>query len=113
MNPQLPLSIVPASRSTDSMGSVDAEEWINRSGKRAQDQRICLKAFVLHPGATTSEVAALEGLDRYMVARRTPELAPVYLTRIEAPPGAPKGQRELRWNPTESGKRFAAKMEEA
>lgn len=105
--PHRPLSVTPASRSTDSLGSVDAEDRINGSGTRASDQRKVLKAFVAHPGATTKEISRLECLDRVMVARRAPELAPVYLTRMTPPKGTPKGERELRWTPTEAGKRVA------
>lgn len=110
MNPQLPLSLVPASRSTDSMGSVDAEERRRSNGKLAESQRRVLAAFCRYPGYTTKELALATGMDRVEVGRRAGELSPVYLTRIEAPPGTPKGQRELRWNPTEAGKRIVERM---
>jgi DNA-binding MarR family transcriptional regulator len=100
----------PRSRSTDGYGSTDAEARINRNGTAASQQRTVLRAFVRHPGATTKEIAQLEGLDRVMVARRTPELAEIYLHRIEPPPGTPRDQRELRWMPTELGKRVVEKM---
>ena len=105
-----PLVKTPASRATDGYGSTDAEARINASGTRARDQRTVLRAFIKHPGATTKEIAELEGLDRYMVGRRTPELAETYLHRIKPPPGTPRDQRELRWMPTELGKRIAETM---
>lgn len=108
--PYRPLAVTPASRITDSLGSSDAEDRINASGTRASDQRKVLAAFVAHPGATTKEISALEALDRVMVARRTPELSPVYLTRMKAPPGTPKGERDLRWYPTDAGKAMAERL---
>lgn len=105
-----PLVQTPASRNTDGYGSLDAEERINKNGNRARDQRAVLRAFIKHPGATTKEVSVLEGLDRHMVGKRTPELAEVYLHRMKPPAGTPKGQRELRWMPTELGKKIALTM---
>lgn len=112
--PYRPLSVTPASRATDSLGSVDAEEWINRSGKRAENQRRVLKGFVQRPCYTTGELAPLTLPDGWElsawwteVARRASELAPTYLTPIKAPKGTPRGKRELRWTPTEAGKRVA------
>lgn len=94
----------PAARATDPLGSSDAERRINSSGKRAHDQRIVLRLFLKYPGFTTKEVAGLENLDRYMLARRAPELAPWLLDRIEAPPGTPRDKRELRWRTNERGR---------
>lgn len=107
-----PLVQTPASRATDGYGSTDAEERINANGNRARNQRMVLRAFIKHPGATTKEIAQLEGLDRTEVGRRTPELAEIYLHRIKPPPGTPRDQRELRWTPTELGKRIAETMVE-
>lgn len=110
--PYRPLSVTPASRATDSLGSVDAEE---RNRKViGGNQRLVLAGFAAHPGYTTKELAAVtlpKGWEpaawRTEVGRRAKALSPIYLYRIEAPPGTPKGERELRWTPTEAGKRVA------
>jgi hypothetical protein len=89
------LSKVPASRSTDNAASFRAEERQNKSGKRASDQHKALEAVRRYPGCTSKELAALTGLDRYMLARRLPDLHPVYLDRIDGPDG-------FRWLPKQT-----------
>jgi len=85
---QLPLlSKVPASRSTDNAASYRAEELQNASGVRGRNQRLILDAFLKYPMTTTKELSDLTGLDRYMVARRAPDLYPVYLDRVNGPQG--------------------------
>lgn len=105
-----PLVQTPMSRATDGYGSTDAEARINKSGQVALEQRQVLRAFIRHPGRTTKELSALEGLDRHMVARRAPQLAEIYLHKVAAPPGTPRDQREFRWHATELGKRVAQTM---
>ena len=45
-----------------------------------------------------------------MVGRRAPQLAEVFLHRIKPPPGTPKDKRELRWLPTELGKKIVSTL---
>lgn len=88
MNEQLPLlSETPASRKTDPVSSAVAEERITKSGRRAQQQHTALQAVKDHPGCTSKELAGLCHLDRYMLARRLPELMPVHVYRIEGKDG--------------------------
>jgi len=81
------LSKIPASRSTDNAASYRAEELQNASGVRGRNQRLILDAFLKYPMTTTKELSYLTGLDRYMVARRAPDLYPVYLDRVDGPQG--------------------------
>ena len=68
-------SMIPANaRNSDPITSVLAGEAIEQSGE-AQIQRMkVLAAVKAHPGLTSKELAAEAGLDRYMVARRLPEI---------------------------------------
>ena len=68
------LSNVPVSRRTDFESSKRAEAEINASGVRATQQRQVLVLVQRYPGFTSREIAHKSGLDRYMVARRLPEL---------------------------------------
>ena len=61
-------------RRTDPQSSHAAAFHVEQSGK-AGKQRIQAGAAVLaHPGCTSAELADRTGLDRYMLARRLPEL---------------------------------------
>jgi hypothetical protein len=90
------LAQTPASHRHDGLASFRAEEQITRSGKRACSQHAVLAGFTKHPGTTTKEMSRLTGLDYHEVARRAPELVPVYLTRID-------GKDGYRWYPTGKG----------
>ncbi len=81
------LSKVPASRRTDNAASYRAEERQNKSGQRATDQHRCLEAVRQHPGCTSKELAEITGIDRYILARRLPDLHPVHVMRIDTPEG--------------------------
>ena len=66
----------PAARTTDPVTSHQAAQHMDQTGKRASQQREVLAAVREHPGLTSAELARATGLDRYMLARRLPELAP-------------------------------------
>jgi len=64
----------PAARSTDPVTSHEAAEHMTKTGKRQAQQAKVLKALKKFPGRTSAELAGRAKLDRYMVARRLPEL---------------------------------------
>lgn len=61
-------------RSTDPLSSVLAGDEIEASGKAAAQRGKALAAVRSNPGLTSKELSAKTGLDRYMLARRLPEL---------------------------------------
>lgn len=61
-------------RSTDPSSSHEAADFIVGSGKQAQQQAQAASAVRKHPGLTSLELARATGLDRFMLARRLPEL---------------------------------------
>lgn len=65
---------IPRSHRNDPVTSYIAAEKLAKSG-RAQSQRdAVLSALKVHNGATSAELGAYMGRDRYMPARRLPEL---------------------------------------
>lgn len=68
------LSDQPIARSTDPETSHLAAAEVTKSGKRATQQHECLKGVKRYPGRTSAELAAALHIDRYIVARRLPEL---------------------------------------
>jgi hypothetical protein len=65
---------IPIARHTDPDTSKAAAKQITNSGVRGEQHRTVLAAVKAHPGKTSRELAAEADLDRYMVARRLPEL---------------------------------------
>lgn len=61
-------------RSADPLSSVLAGETIESSGKASMQRLKALAAVRSNPGLTSKELSAKTGLDRYMLARRLPEL---------------------------------------
>lgn len=61
------------SRRTDPHTSHEAARKVTRSGKAATQRDLVLKA-VSHGAATSAEIAEDAGIDRYIAARRLPEL---------------------------------------
>ena len=61
-------------RNTDPDTSHEAARNLVDSGARAQQQAQVASAVRQYPGLTSRELAFSAGLDRYMVARRLPEL---------------------------------------
>ena len=64
-----------ASRRTDPASSHAAEAEINADGTRATQAEQVLAALKVHINTTSRELAEAALLDRYVVARRLPELA--------------------------------------
>jgi len=67
-------SIVPTSRVNDPISSHLAEEEINRSGVRENQQEIVYKIVKRFPGLTSRELTQACDLDRYQIARRLADL---------------------------------------
>lgn len=62
-------------RSTDPSTSDEAARHVVDSGLQADQQAVALAAVKLASGLTSNELAQRTNLDRYMLARRLPELA--------------------------------------
>ncbi len=81
MNQQTLFTRTPASRATDPESSYAAEDEINRNGTRATQQAQVLAYVRRWPGLTSRELAARANVDRYILARRLPELEPVHVRK--------------------------------
>lgn len=95
------LSDTPRARATDPQTSHEAAEAIKASGELGRQQAAVLALVRRFPGRTSIELAALSErrFDRYQVARRLPELAPVYVRRSDAVVEI-NGRRHHTWFPT-------------
>ena len=89
----------PASRNSDPHTSHEAEEFINKTGIRNSQQRDVLAGLKIHPGHTSRELAKMLGLDRYVVARRLPELVPMYVEKGIAHKCNISGRQAIVWYP--------------
>jgi len=92
----------PASRATDPVTSHLAAEQHTASGARAHQQRQALAAVRQFPGRTSFELAMVTDMDRYMLARRLPEVE----TAGEVVKGHPKrcsvtGRQAVTWWPVD------------
>lgn len=65
---------VPHSRTDDPITSYMAGEDMHASGAAYAQAVQVLDLVFAHPGSTSRELAAIGGLDRYVPARRLPEL---------------------------------------
>jgi len=65
---------VPNWRHSDPYSSEVAGTSIEGSGKAQHQRETALVAVATYPGRTSRELAEITGLDRYMLARRLPEL---------------------------------------
>ncbi len=61
-------------RNADPSSSHEAAEHVVSSGLQAQQHSLAASAVRKHPGLTSLELARATGLDRFMLARRLPEL---------------------------------------
>ena len=69
-----PLSESPIAASRDPWTSHAAAREVTRSGTRAIQQNVCLGAVRMWPNCTSAELAGRINSDRWMTARRLPEL---------------------------------------
>lgn len=72
--PDAPLSESPIAATRDPWTSHAAAREVTRSGARAIQQNVCLGAVRLWPGCTSAELARHIHSDRWLAARRLPEL---------------------------------------
>ena len=68
------LPLPPNSRAADPVTSHEAGEEITANGKRAEQADTVLAMLRTRPGLTAAELAEQFRADRYMVARRLPDL---------------------------------------
>lgn len=61
-------------RATDPLSSVLAGEEVEATGVATFQRQQALRAVKSFPDKTSKELAALTGLDRYVLARRLPEI---------------------------------------
>lgn len=64
----------PLTAKGDPWTSREAARELTRSGMRAEQKLAVLKALQQHPGTTSAELARESGLDRFLCARRLPDL---------------------------------------
>lgn len=89
----------PAARSTDPESSHIAAESITKTGVRAHQQRQVLAALRQWPGSTSAELARHAHMDRYAVARRLPELVPLFAFRGATRACTTNGRPATTWWP--------------
>lgn len=102
---QLPLAISgglrsesPVAASRDPFTSHKAAREVTRDGTRAVQQNICLGGVKIWPGLTSAELALKIRSDRWMPARRLPELrAAGLLKNGVARPCEITGRTSLTW----------------
>lgn len=87
----------PAARNTDPTTSHEAAEAIEASGRRHAQRTRVLRAVRAYPGCTSAELAHRIDMDRYAVARRLPELEPVWIHKGDSRPCAIQGRRAVTW----------------
>lgn len=94
----------PIAARTDPATSRAAGRQIRRSGRERSQALEVLEAIQRRPGLTTRELAAAEGLDRYVVARRVSWLEVHGLARRGAArPDRISGRTAEEWYPAEIG----------
>jgi hypothetical protein len=95
----------PIARATDPATSHEAAADITASGLRASQCSRVLQAVEATPGRTSAELAQEQGINRYVVARRLPEIeAARRIHRGEIRTCAVSGRRATTWWPGECRK---------
>lgn len=64
----------PIASTADPITSHESAERLTESGERDAQAEMVLGMVRTHPGLTSAELAKQYGVDRYMVARRLPDL---------------------------------------
>lgn len=89
----------PRARRTDPVTSHEAADRIKASGELGRQQMEVLAAVRRWPGLSSLELAERMGRDRYMVAKRLPELEPVHVHKGDEFRTV-NGRRHSTWWPT-------------
>jgi hypothetical protein len=84
----------PVARKTDPESSFRAGEDLRRSGEASRQLDIVLAAVKEYPGHTSKCIAMMTGIDRYIMARRLPELATLGKVIKEV-----RGSQDCTWSP--------------
>lgn len=95
-------------RSSDIGTSHAAAQHVVSSGLQAHQQDQTARAVTAHAGMTSNELAQATGLDRYMLARRLPEL--MKDGRVWRGPNKPcpvSGRTACTWWPVAPGQNLA------
>lgn len=92
-----PLADTPRARRDDPITSHEAAEALRASGALGRQQLEVLAAVRRWPGLTSLELGARMEINRWAVARRLPELEPVYVHKGE--PRVVNGRRHVTWYP--------------
>lgn len=101
-DPPTVLTDTPRARRSDPVTSHEAADAIKASGALGEQQQIVLAAVQRWPGLTSLELAARMQRDRWMVARRLPELSPVHVRKGEEFRTV-NGRRHCTWWPVAKG----------
>lgn len=95
-------------RNTDIGTSHAAAQHVANSGIQQDQQAKAAAAVKLHPGLTSMKLAQVTGLDRYMLARRLPELLKTeQVWRGPAMPCPVSGRSACTWWPVAQGENLA------
>ena len=88
----------PIARHNDPETSHAAAEEITKSGARGRQAMEVLEALRQHPSSTSAELAEASGIDRYVTARRLPELEKAgFVARSLIRPCKATGRKALTW----------------
>lgn len=94
-------------RSTDISTSHEAGSYVASSGIQRDQQSTAAAAVKQHPGLTSMKLADVTGLDRYMLARRLPELLKTkQVWRGPAMPCPVSGRSACTWWPVAPGDNY-------
>lgn len=95
-------------RATDPGTSHEAASYLVASGMQRDQQSTAAAAVQQHPGLTSMKLADVTGLDRYMLARRLPELLKTkQVWRGPAMPCPVSGRSACTWWPVAPGENLA------
>jgi hypothetical protein len=89
----------PPARKHDPESSREAARHMIETGALGECQQRTIAAVRAFPGMTSQELAERTGLDRYMLARRLPEVEPMYVRRGETRACGVTGRKALTWWP--------------
>lgn len=99
----------PAARSSDPETSHEAEEYINATGNRAEQQARTIAAVRAFPGLTMQELAQATGYCRFMLGRRISECETAgAVVRGQKRKCAVTGRTAEPWYPVDPNARKAA-----